>query len=63
MSENTKGKDHSFFILAIVAVVAIVAITICFLATQGFNFSGTMEKEKTEVTAYNSNLSQNNTDM
>ncbi len=56
MHKNNKGKDHSLFIIAIVALVAIVAITICFLATQDFNFSSSIDKEKIEVTAHNSNL-------
>lgn len=60
MPENTSGKEDS---LAKVCIVAIVALTICFLATQGFNFNGIFGKEKIEVTAYNSNLSKNSIDM
>lgn len=56
MSGDTKGKDHS---LSIVAIVGIIALTVCFLATQGFDFNVTFGKEKIEVTAYNSNQTSN----
>lgn len=53
--EYNKGKDYSLSIVAVVGIV-VTGLTICFLATQGFNFNGSVEKEKIEVTAYNSNL-------
>lgn len=58
MSEDSRGKDNSLAIVAIVGIV-VAGLTICFLATQGFSFNGTLEKEKIEVTAYNSNLASN----
>lgn len=48
-----KKIEYSLSIVAIVAIVGIVSTssTICFLALHDFNFSGTIDKEKIEVTA------------
>lgn len=48
--------------LTIISVVSILAMAIICLASLGFNSKISMEKEKIEVTAYNSNL-KNNLDM
>lgn len=59
MSNDNNRNDHSLAAVVFVSVCAITAVTICFLASHGFNFSGTVEKEKIEVTAHNSNLTSN----
>ena len=43
--------------LTIVSIAAIISIMICCLASLGYNSKITVEKEKIEVTANNSNLS------
>ena len=45
---------------SIVSIIAIIAMMICCLAGLGYNSKVSIEKEKIEVTATNSNLSPNN---
>lgn len=45
---------------SIVSIIAIIAMMICCLAGLGYNSKVSIEKEKIEVTATNSNLTQNN---
>ena len=59
MSSADSVNNASLYAVVFVSVCAIAALTICFLATQGFIFRGTVEKEKIEVTAHNSNLTNN----
>ncbi len=54
-SEQSSNIRSSIMSLTIVSVTAIVAIMICCLASLGFTSKVTLEKEKIEVTAINSN--------
>jgi len=61
MEIHINGLGKYSFSIIIVAVV--IGITICFLSTQHYNSTISLEKEKIEVTSTYSNLTQNNIDM
>lgn len=50
------SNEKSLVHLSIVSIVAIVSLTICFLSTKGYDTTLSVENEKIEVTANNSNL-------
>ena len=54
-SETTECMNTYTKSLTIVSIAAILSIMICCLASLGFNSKLTIEKEKIEVTANNSN--------
>ena len=58
MGEKDTSDNMSTYTksLTIVSIAAILSIMVCFLASLGFNSKVTLEKEKIEVTATNSNL-------
>ena len=55
-SETSESISTCIKSLTIVSIAAILSIMICCLASLGFSSKLTVEKEKIEVTANNSNL-------
>ncbi len=54
-AEQSSSINNAIKLLALVSIVAIISIMICCLTALGFNSKVTVQKEKIEVTANNSN--------